>query len=144
MQPHGFTRQEFLSPRQCELREKLWRQCCRDGESCVGMQQCSAALRRCYSIQANINDLRSAPASPSASPKKLPSEIQMSPLRESLFPQVPAAPHNHHVSCLQPSTEPSSPGTSSWKAACGCANIPSLQADLAFEHCLSSIATIVQ
>ena len=43
------------------------------------MQQCSAALRRCYSIQAKINDLRSNPATPNISPKKTPADLAAPP-----------------------------------------------------------------
>ena len=41
----------------------------------MAVQQCSAALRRCYSIQAKINDLRSNPATPNMSPMKAAADV---------------------------------------------------------------------
>lgn len=46
---------------------------------CGPAQQCSAALRRCYSIQAKINDLRSNPATPNISPMKTPADLAAPP-----------------------------------------------------------------
>ena len=46
---------------------------------CGRAQQCSAALRRCYSIQAKINDLRSNPATPNISPTKTPADLAPPP-----------------------------------------------------------------
>ncbi len=53
----------------------MWTSCC----FCA--QQCSAALRRCHSIQTKIDDLRLASRSPSASPTKqrLPSADGQAP-----------------------------------------------------------------
>ncbi len=50
------------------------------------VQQCSAALRRCYSIQAKINDLRSNPATPNISPTKTPADLTAPPASKPYLP----------------------------------------------------------
>lgn len=55
------------------------------------VQQCSAALRRCHSIQAKINDLRINPDSPGISPKK-------AGIPEALTGQLPPVLSYEHCS----------------------------------------------